>query len=52
MLCRRRRCFDAVVVRHTPDEPDQREVVFAAQVKAFLDDLRGCLVGRILEIGL
>ena len=39
--------FDAVVVRQIPNDPDQPEVVFAAQAQNFIDNLRWRLAGRV-----
>ena len=44
--------YNAVVARGIPDDPDPSEMIFAAQVKDFVDDLRRGLIGRVLRNGL
>lgn len=43
---------DAVITRQVPDGPDRPDVIFATQVKDFVDDLGQRLVGRVLRNGL
>lgn len=43
---------DAVISRQIPDDPDRSEMIFAAQVEDFLDDLGWRLVSRVLWNGL
>ena len=40
--------FDAVVARQIPDDPYWPEVIFAPQIKHFVNDLSGRLIGWVL----
>jgi hypothetical protein len=42
------RDFEAVMLRHLPDDPDRPKVIFAIQIGGFFDDLRLCLIGKVL----
>lgn len=43
--------FYAVIAREIPDDPDRSEMIFAAQVEDFVNDLRRRLVGRVIRNG-
>jgi len=43
------RDFHVMVARQIPDNPDWSEVVFSAKIKDLLDDLRRCLICRVLR---
>ena len=40
--------FDAVVARQIPDDPYWPEVILAPQIKHFVNDLSGRLIGWVL----
>ena len=43
------RNFDAMVTRQIPNDPDRSQVIFAAQIQNFLDDLSWRLIGGIFR---
>jgi len=41
--------FDAVVARQIPNNPYWPEVILAPEIENLLDNLSGCLIGRVLR---
>ena len=41
--------FDAVITRQIPNDPDRPQVILAAQIQNFFDDLSRGLIGRVLR---
>lgn len=43
------RDFDVVIARQVPNDPNMPQMILAAQIQNFLDDLRRCLIGGIFR---
>jgi hypothetical protein len=44
--------FDGVIARQIPEDAHRAEMIGPPQMQDFLDNLRGCAIGRVLRDGL